>query len=73
METTVKTYTSSKDFGRDQKRMAKQGWTIANTISNQPRSGLARNILLGPIGAIAFKPKSEIIVTYQHQVQQRRK
>lgn len=65
METTVKTYTSSGEMEKDQKKMAKQGWTVQQTGSNQPRSGIARNVLLGPIGAIAFKPRSQIIVTYQ--------
>ncbi len=55
-ETTVKTYKSSKEFQKDQKSMAKQGWNVMNTMEHSKHS-------------LLFRPKPEIVVTYQRVVQ----
>lgn len=67
METTIKTYKTPKEFQKDQPKMAKQGWQVQNTSSHQPRPGLGRIALLG-FGAMVFKPKPQIIVTYQRDM-----
>lgn len=61
----VKTYKSSKDFQRDQKRLAKQGWAVQSTTSHQPRRSVG-GLLFKPF-AMLRPPKPQIIVTYQKQ------
>jgi hypothetical protein len=58
---TVRTYRSSRQMERDQRQMNARGWAIINTVHNQPRASLLRLILIGWL----FRPKPEIIVTYQ--------
>ncbi len=59
----VKTYGSTKEFQRDQNRMAKQGWVVQNTTSHQPRRSIG-GLLFVPF-AMFRPPKPQIIVTYQ--------
>lgn len=64
VETMVKTYKSSGDFTKDAKKLAKKGWTVTTQSTIQPRSGIGRIVATGGLGAIAFKPKPEIVVTF---------
>ncbi len=61
---TVRTYRSAKEYQADLGRMVAQGWSVSNSVQNQPRTGCMRIIMLGGIGALIWKPKPEIIVTY---------
>lgn len=63
-DTETKVYRSTKDFQRDSERRSRDGWEIANSVTHNPRSGCMRIIMLGGIGALVFKPKPEITVTY---------
>ena len=63
-QTTVRTYKGQSEFERDAKRLAEQGWEVKTVTSQQPRSGCLRIIALGGIGALVFKPKPVVIVTY---------
>jgi hypothetical protein len=63
-QTTVKTYASPTLFQKDSMRMQSQGWTVAHTTSHQPRPGVGRIVALGLFAGV-FKPKPQIIVTWQ--------
>lgn len=63
-EVKVKSYENSKEFDKDAKRMARDGWTVSQVTSQQPRPGIGRIVLLG-IFAGVFKPKPILVVTYQ--------
>jgi hypothetical protein len=38
-ETMVRTYRDSKAYTKDAERLAKQGWTVQNVATQQPRPG----------------------------------
>jgi hypothetical protein len=61
----VKQYRSQKEYEKDAKRMRKRGYRVSNTVVERPRSSCARVIALGFIGALVFRPKSVLIVTYE--------
>lgn len=62
-ETTTKTYKTPKEFQHDQKRMAKQGWSVTNTMEHQPQRSMAGKLFV-PFGVFTL-PKPSIVVTYQ--------
>jgi len=64
MPQQVKTYHSAKDMEKDAKKLMKKGWSVVSQDSSQPRAGIGRIGLLGPM-ALLFKPKREIVVIYQ--------
>lgn len=61
----VKRYKSDKAYRTDAPRMAAQGWRVMNVVSEQPRAGCLRIILTGGLGAIIWKPKPQLVVTYE--------
>lgn len=61
---TVKRYKSDKEYQRDASSMAQQGYAIQSVASEQPRAGCLRIILTGGLGAIIWKPKPQLVVTY---------
>lgn len=63
-EVLVKRYTNKRQFERDARELAKQGYVVTDVATKQPRIGLTRMLLLG-FFALLFKPKAQIIVTYQ--------
>lgn len=63
-QTMVRTYKSADALRRDAERLAREGWTISNTVEHMPRSGCMRFCLLGGIGALVIRPKPSIVVTY---------
>lgn len=59
----VRRYKSDSEYQKDANKLAKAGYVVTNATSEQPRSGCLRILTLG----IFFKPKPELVVTYQHQ------
>jgi len=67
LQTMVRQYRSHEEFQREANRVAPYGWSVAAMTEQAPRSGCLRIILLGPLWAIAFRPKPVLVVTY-HRV-----
>lgn len=63
----VKRYKSDKQYRKDAVVMAQAGWEVASVTSEQQRSGCGRIIMLGGIGALIWKPKPQLVVTYQRK------
>ena len=61
----VKRYKTDQAYRKDAGKMAAQGWRVTNVISEQPRAGCMRIILTGGLGAIVWKPKPQLVVTYE--------
>lgn len=61
----VKRYKDQKEYQKDAGKMTAQGYDIQSVVSEQPRSGCGRFVALGGIGALVFKPKPELVVTYK--------
>ena len=61
--TLVRSYTSPQAFARDAEKLSTQGWRIVSTMNHAPRAGIGRIALLG-FGALVFRPKHQIVVTY---------
>ncbi len=61
----VKQYIKAKDFEKEARKLAAQGYKVAHTTIEQPRSGCLRIIALGGIGALIFRPKNVTTVTYE--------
>jgi len=59
----VRRYKTDPEYQKDANKLAKQGYVVVNATSEQPRSGCLRILTLG----ILFKPKPQLVVTYQHQ------
>lgn len=59
----VRRYKSDSEYQKDANKLARQGYVVTNATSEQPRSGCLRILTLG----ILFKPKPQLVVTYQHQ------
>ena len=55
----------AKDYQKEAQKMEKQGYKVAHTVVEQPRSGCLRIIALGGIGALVFRPKNVTTVTYE--------
>ena len=49
----VKQYIRAKDYQKEATKMAKQGYKVAHTVVEQPRSGCLRIIALGGIAALS--------------------
>lgn len=60
----VKRYANERAFSKDANRMAKRGYVVASTTSEQPRAGCARILTLG-IFTLLFPPTPVIVVTYK--------
>ena len=56
----VRRYQTDAEYQKDANKLAKDGYTVTSTTSEQPRSGCLRILTLG----ILFKPKPVLIVTY---------
>lgn len=65
LQTMVRQYHSHQEFHAEASRVAPYGWSVAAMTEQAPRSGCLRIILLGPLWAIAFRPKRVLVVTYQ--------
>jgi hypothetical protein len=61
----VKRYKDEKEYQKDAGKMTVKGYEVASVVSEQPRSGCGRFIALGGIGALVFKPKPVLVVTYR--------
>jgi len=61
----VKRYKTDQAYRKDAERLAAQGWRVTNVVSEQPRAGCLRIILTGGLGAIVWKPKPQLVVTYE--------
>ena len=57
-------YKSYKKYERGVEEMTKNGWRVCGVVSENPRSGCMRIIMLGGIGALIWKPKPVMAVTY---------
>ena len=66
-QTMVRTYTSPDAYQKDAEKLAGEGWAVVNTVEHAPRTGCMRFIMLGGIGALVFRPKHKIVVTYQRR------
>jgi hypothetical protein len=66
IETMVRTYPSSSAFAKEAKHLARSGWSVQSSASRQGRPGCARWLFLGLLAPV-FKPKPELVVTYQRQ------
>jgi hypothetical protein len=64
-ETMVREYKSIDDYRADAQKLARNGWNVKSVETIDPRSGCMRIILLGGIGALVFRPKPRIVVTYE--------
>lgn len=65
-EIEVRSYKSAKEFNKDARRMARQGWEVQDVTNQQPRPGVGRVVMLGLFAAV-FKPKPILIVTYRRK------
>jgi hypothetical protein len=69
-ESTVRTYTgrdqqaATEEYTKDAAKMAEQGWMPVGQSWADGRSGCLRVIMLGFIGALVWKPKGSLTVTY---------
>lgn len=67
IETMSRTYQNQEAYSTDAARLAGQGWRVTNVTEHQPSTGCARGCLLG-LFALVWKPKPELIVTYERQM-----
>lgn len=67
-EALVREYKSADAYANDAKKLARDGWTVQAQTEATQRSGCLRIIMLGGIGALVFKPKPHIVVTYSRSV-----
>ena len=56
----VRRYKTDAEFQKEANKLAKEGYSVTSTTSEQPRSGCLRILTLG----ILFKPKPVLVVTY---------
>lgn len=62
MESQVKRYKTSKDYEKDQKRMARDGWSVQNSLDHHKDRSMAYKLFV-PFGALS-SGTGEIVVTY---------
>ncbi|HEU0164617.1 MAG TPA: hypothetical protein VFQ54_06185 [Thermomicrobiales bacterium] len=67
-ETMVRTYTATKDYSKDAKQLAKEGWRVAEVTRHERRRGCMRILMMGVIFAWIYPPKPEIIVRYERAI-----
>lgn len=70
-ETMVKTYKETKEFEKDSKKLAKDGWSVASVMERQGRAGVGRMVALGLLAA-ARPPKGEMVVTYSRWIEDKK-
>ena len=61
----VRRYKTDPEYQKDANKLARDGYTVTSTTSEQPRSGCLRILTLG----ILFKPKPVLVVTYSQAPQ----
>lgn len=61
----VRRYKSDKAYKKEAAQMSANGWQVVSVTSEQQRSGCGRIIMLGGIGALFWKPKPHLVVTYE--------
>lgn len=64
----IKRYKSDREYQNDAKKMVLGGYEVQSVVSEQPRSGCGRILLIGIFAAI-FKPKPVLVVTYRSLLQ----
>jgi hypothetical protein len=64
-EVVIRRYKSDKAYKQDAEKLARQGYSVHSVVSEQVRSGCLRIILLGGFGALIWKPKPQLVVTYK--------
>lgn len=60
----VKRYGSPDEFQKDAQKLARQGWSVTAQSEETQRTGCMRFVMLGGVGALIFKPKPRLVVTY---------
>ncbi len=63
----VVTYPDAGEYNKDLKKRTEAGWTVQQSMERTQRSGCMRIIMLGGIGALVFKPKPQVVVTYARE------
>jgi hypothetical protein len=63
-EIIVQRYENEREYQKDAKRMLSKGYEIQSVISEQPRPGVGRILLIGVFAGV-FKPKPVLVVTYR--------
>src|SRR4051794_18555624 len=66
-ETMVRTYKDTDDYQKDQKKLAKDGWSTQAMVERKPRAGVGRIVTLG-MASVIRPPKPELVVTYQRAI-----
>lgn len=61
---TIREYKDAKEFDREARRMAKDGWEVQSQTERTQRPGCGRILLTGGF-ALVFPPKPTIVVTYR--------
>ena len=67
-ETRVKNYKGTDEYAEDSQKMAREGWKVVSSSEQSQRTGCMRFVMLGGIGALVFKPKSHVLVTYEREL-----
>lgn len=60
----VKRYKKDIEYQKDCAKMIARGYEVSNVLTQQPRAGFGRILLIG-FFALMFKPQPVIIVTYK--------
>ena len=60
----VRRYKTEREYQRDAGRMVKRGYRVAHVVSEMRNAGCMRWLTIG-LFAIIFRPKPELVVTYQ--------
>ena len=63
----VRVYPSPTSFQVEAARVAAYGWAVATVTERQPPTSVKRVLALGIIGALVFRPKPELVVTYRRE------
>lgn len=56
---------AAKSYTKDASKMARKGYSPVSQSWADGRSGVLRFLMLGGIGALVFKPKGTLTVTYK--------
>lgn len=64
----VRVYPSPTSFQVEAARVAAYGWAVATTAERQPPTSCLRVLGLGIVGALVFRPKPELVVTYRREM-----
>jgi len=64
MTTKIKQYDNRKAFEKDANKMAKDGWAVVSTSTDQVRRGCTLSSILLPI-LFFIRKKDKITVTYR--------